>query len=72
MYGSIYQDIAFNIIINHNNITNIAINRIIIMEYLTYIPFDIMELEDCEEFIEDLDYDINSIKTILNIFKSFN
>jgi hypothetical protein len=72
MYKSIYQEIAFNIIINHKNIHDIAINRRIILEYLTYIPFDIMELEDCEEFIEDLDYNINSIKTILEIFKSFN
>jgi hypothetical protein len=70
MYKFIHQDIAFKIIINHKNIDNIAANRIIITEYLSFIPFDIMELEDCEEFIEDLDYNINSIKTILNIFKS--
>lgn len=71
MYKSIYQDIAYNIIINHKCIHNIETNRIIITEYLTYIPFEIMELEDCEEFINDLDYNINSIKNILNIFKSF-
>jgi hypothetical protein len=70
MYKFIRQDIAFKIIINHKNIDNIEANRIIITEYLSFIPFDIMELEDCEEFIEDLDYNINSIKTILNIFKS--
>jgi hypothetical protein len=35
------------------------------------MPFDLMELEDFEDFVNDFDYDISRIQEVLKIFKQY-
>ena len=59
----------YNIIINQKNLKNSLENYQIIMEYLSYIPFNIMTLQDFYEFIYD--FDIKDIKQIIFIFNKY-
>ena len=59
----------YNIIINQKNLKNSLENYQIIMEYLSYIPFNIMTLQDFYEFIYD--FDIEDIKQIIFIFNKY-
>jgi hypothetical protein len=35
------------------------------------MPFDLMELEDFEDFVNDFDYDIYRIQEVLKIFNRY-
>jgi hypothetical protein len=59
----------YNIIINQKNLENSLENYQLIMEYLSYMPFNLMNLQDLYEFIYD--FDIEDIKQIIFIFNKY-
>ena len=59
----------YNIIINQKNLENNLENYQLIMEYLSYMPFNLMDLQDLYEFIYD--FDIEDIKQIIFIFNKY-
>jgi hypothetical protein len=59
----------YNIIINQKNLENSLENYQLIMEYLSYMPFNLMDLQDLYEFIYD--FDIEDIKQIIFIFNKY-
>lgn len=59
----------YNIIINQKNLENNLENYQLIMEYLSYMPFNLMDLQDLYEFIYD--FDIKDIKQIIFIFNKY-
>lgn len=66
-----YKKIVYKIIL-HNNLIKYDIDKYnIVLEYLSYMPFDLMELEDFEDFVNDFDYDISRIQEVLKIFKRY-
>jgi hypothetical protein len=66
-----YKKIVYKIIL-HNNLIRYDIDKYnIVLEYLSYMPFDLMELEDFEDFVNDFDYDISRIQEVLKIFKQY-
>ena len=66
-----YKKIVYKIIL-HNNLIIYDIDKYnIVLEYLSYMPFDLMELEDFEDFVNDFDYDISRIQEVLKIFKRY-
>jgi hypothetical protein len=66
-----YKKIVYKIIL-HNNLIRYDIDKYnIVLEYLSYMPFDLMELEDFEDFVNDFDYDISRIQEVLKIFKRY-
>jgi hypothetical protein len=66
-----YKKIVYKIIL-HNNLIKDDIDKYnIVLEYLSYMPFDLMELEDFDDFVNDFDYDISRIQEVLKIFKRY-
>lgn len=66
-----YKKIVYKNIL-HNNLIRDDIDKYnIVLEYLSYMPFDLMELEDFEDFVNDFDYDISRIQEVLKIFKRY-
>lgn len=65
------QEIIYNIISSYEYINNTLDNKLIILEYLSHIPFDIMNLDDHLEFINEFDYNIDTIKDKLSIFNKY-
>jgi hypothetical protein len=59
----------YNIIINQKNLENSLENYQLIMEYLSYMHFNLMNLQDLYEFIYD--FDIEDIKQIIFIFNKY-
>jgi hypothetical protein len=66
-----YKKIVYKLILNHITIRDNIYNYNIVLEYLSYMPFDLMELEDFEDFVNDFDYDISRIQEVLKIFKRY-
>lgn len=66
-----YKKIVYKIILHNNLIRNNVDKYNIVLEYLSHMPFDLMELEDFEDFVNDFDYDISRIQEVLKIFKRY-
>jgi hypothetical protein len=71
MINNIYIKNTYKLILNNVLIRDNIDNYNIILEYLSYIPFDLMNLNDYDEFIKEFDYDIERIKDVINIFKQY-